>query len=288
MKIQSIGIIAIMIILSTTTTVIGNTTTPQQHIMGSSFSDDDVPIWNIGDSWTYTIDDFTVDYEIQGTRIYADGAIQDFTWTVVDTSGEYYTVDFTGDLDCVYEIYLSTQTTSITLTGSMKKALTRLDGTLVFTKSDLNLHDVNVEIKGITMLQISPLPLAFPFPFKATVDGDLSTDFPLFKFPLSSNKFWELPNMDIVMNMKIGGFFGFLQLPVTLTTGYYWTPLAFHCKNKESISVEAGTYDAWEIESTFFDLFQYYYAPEVGNIIKIDATMPNGEVHGELTSTNYS
>ncbi len=119
------------------------------------------------------------------------------------------------------------------------------------------------------------------------MNADLSTEFPLFEFPLSSNKFWTLPDMDIVVGVQAGGIFGLINLPITFTTGYYWTPLAFHCKNKQDISVEAGTFNAWEIESTFFDLFKYYYAPEVGNIVKIDATMPNGDVHGELKSTNY-
>jgi len=268
MKIKIFGIIVFMLLITSAITVVGNTNIKQKQNIGSTLLDDDVPVWNVGDSWTYTIDDFTFDYEVEGTKIYFDGEIDDFTWTVADTSDSTYKVDFTGKLNCVYEIYLSFPSASIYLIGSMKNALTRMDGTLVFTKSDLQLKDITAEIKGITLAKIYPLPIALPIPFKATIDGDLSTDFPLFNFPLSSNKFWDLPNMDIVMKMDIGGIFGLIQIPITFTTGYYWTPFAFHCKNKQSVSVD-------------------YYAPEVGNIIKIDATMPNGDVHGELKSTNY-
>ncbi len=287
MKIKIFGIIVFMLLITSAITVVGNTNIKQKQNIGSMLLDDDVPVWNVGDSWTYTIDDFTFDYEVEGTKIYFDGEIDDFTWTVADTSGSTYKVDFTGKLNCVYEIYLSFPSASIYLIGSMKNTLTRMDGTLVFTKSDLQLKDITAEIKGITLAKIYPLPIALPIPFKVTIDGDLSTDFPLFNFPLSSNKFWDLPNIDIVMKMDIGGIFGLIQIPITFTTGYYWMPFAFHCKNKQSVSVDAGIFDAWEIESTFFDLFRYYYAPEVGNIIKIDATMPNGDVHGELKSTNY-
>ncbi|MFO7677254.1 MAG: hypothetical protein R6V50_02555 [Thermoplasmatota archaeon] len=248
---------------------------------------DDVPVWNIGDSWTYTIKDFTVDYQQEGQRIYFNGGINDFKLTVRDTSGPTYTVDFTGKLNCGYSIYLTTSNgLNLYLIGSMRQETTRLQGTVIFTKSNLNVRDISGQISGITMAKIDPLPFAIPIPYKATIQGDLSTDFPLFNFPLSTNKFWELPAMTIQMKMNVGGIFGFIQIPITFTTQYGWTPLAFHCRGKQSVTVEAGTYNAWEIQSTFFDLFRYYYAPEIGTVVKIDANMANGSVSAELSSTN--
>jgi len=287
MKIKILGIIVCMLLLTSVITAVGQTTIEKKQNKGSNILDDDVPIWNVGDSWTYTIDDFTFDYEGGGQKIFFDGSIDDFTWTVADTGGSTYKVDFTGKLNCNYEIYLSSSSGTIYVTGNIKNTLTRMDGTLVFTKSNLQLQDMSAEIKGITAAKIYPIPIPLPIPFKATVEGDLSTEFPLFDFPLSSNKFWTLPDMDIIMSIHAGGIFGIINIPITFSTHYSWMPLAFHCKNKQDVSVEAGTFNAWEIESTFFDLFRYYYAPEVGNIIKIDATMPNGDIHGELKSTNY-
>lgn len=287
MKIKIPGIIVCMLLLTSVITAVGQTTIEKKQNKGSNILDDDVPIWNVGDSWTYTIDDFTFDYEGGGQKIFFDGSIDDFTWTVADTGGSTYKVDFTGKLNCNYEIYLSSSSGTIYVTGNIKNTLTRMDGTLVFTKSNLQLQDMSAEIKGITAAKIYPIPIPLPIPFKATVEGDLSTEFPLFDFPLSSNKFWTLPDMDIIMSIHAGGIFGIINIPITFSTHYSWMPLAFHCKNKQDVSVEAGTFNAWEIESTFFDLFRYYYAPEVGNIIKIDATMPNGDIHGELKSTNY-
>lgn len=248
---------------------------------------DGVPTWNVGDSWTYVVNDFTVHYQQGGQMIYFTGKIDDFTLTVAEVGQNTYTVDFTGKLDCGYAIYLSTSNgLNVYLIGNMKPATTRMQGSIVFTKSNLQIRDITGDIRGITMAQIDPLPFAIPIPFRASIDGDLSTDFPLFNFPLSSNKFWEMPSMSIQMKMNIGGFFGFIQIPVTFITQYGWTPLAFHCRNKQSVTVQAGTFQAWEIQSTFFDLFRYYYAPSVGNIVKVDASLSNGEVSAELISTN--
>ena len=165
--------------------------------------------------------------------------------------------------------------------------LTRLTGTIVFTKSDLEVKDISAEIKGITVVKIDPIPIPLPFPFKVTLNSDLTTVLPIFDFPLYDHKFWNLPAIDITTNVKAGGILGIISYPLTIYTSYPWIPLAFHCKPKVDITVEAGTYNAYEISSILFSLFEYYYAPSVGNLVKIDATMPNGEIHGELKSTNY-
>ena len=248
---------------------------------------DDVPVWNVGDYWVYSIDQLTVDFQSSSQRIYIDGSIDDFKWTVSDTSGSTYTVDFTGKINANYEIYLSSPSLEFYITGTIKDTLTKLSGTIIFTKSDLQIQGISGEIRGITMGKISPLPFSLPLPFKAIIGGSLSTPFPLFDFPLDTNKFWNMPDLTAQMSINAGGIFGLISIPMTATVNYGWTPLAFHCKNIQQITVEAGTFDAWEIESTFFDLFSYYYAPDVGNLVKIDVTMDNGEFHGELKSTNF-
>ena len=199
-----------------------------------------------------------------------------------------YSLEFTGKLNCEYEIYLTSPSLTFYVTGNFKDTLTNLKGNVVFTKSDLALRDISAEIKGISAAKISPIPIPLPIPFKATITGDLSTDFPLFDFPLYVPKFWDLPTMNIEMKVNFGGIFGFISIPITMTVQYQWTPLAFHCKDQGSVSVEAGTFNAYEISSTFFDLFDYFYAPAAGNLVKLDANMDNGEVHGELKSTNYT
>jgi hypothetical protein len=66
------------------------------------------------------------------------------------------------------------------------------------------------------------------------------------------------------------------------------------CVDEQEVTVEAGTYNAYEIYVP--PLINYHYAPAVNNIIKISVEMeefstPYGEltfvIHGELVSANY-
>jgi len=253
----------------------------------TSFSDD-VPEWHVGDSWTYTIDDFTVDFVFDSQKIFIEGSIDDFKWTVKDTSGDIYRVEFTGEFNGRYEIFLSSSSGKFDIVGTVQDTLTNLNGEIIFTQSDLEIRDISGELKGITWGKISPLPFSLPLPFKATIDGDLSTDFPLFDFPLYVPKFWNFPEMQATMRIRAGGIFGLIQIPMSISVNYPWIPLAFHCRDQRDINVEAGTFDAYEISSLFGQFFEYYYAPTVGNLIKIDANMDNGDVHGELKSYDWA
>jgi len=265
-----------------------NSISDQNEIEQPFIMDDPVPTWSNGNSWTYTINDFKVDYEYNNLKIRMGGKINDFKWTVSSTSGTDYTVDISGKLDADYfDMYLPTTSSVIHLLGLIHPALTKISGSIIFTKSDLEIKDVSVQITGIAFTKIDPIPLYLPLPFKATVDTVFSSVLPIFDFPLSDHKFWNMPALDITANINAGGILGLFKYPLTMYVSYPWIPLAFHCKPKTSVTVAAGTFNAYEITSLLFSLFEYYYAPNVGNLVKIDATMPNGEIHGELKSYNF-
>jgi hypothetical protein len=251
--------------------------------------DDDVPVWQVGDSWTYTVDNLTVNYDDSGQKILVNGRIDDFIWTVVDTSDSmYYKVNFTGKLTASYTLKFSSISGNLDCQGTMKKSLNRLKGTILFTKSDLQIHDLSAEVKGLSAAIIAPLKRPLPIPFKLSVYGDFSEDFPLFDFPLSTDKYWNLPHMEITMQAIAGGIFGIFHYPISISTEYWWLPFAFHCQDKQDVTVPAGTYSAYKISSLFGEYFEYYYAPDVGNLIKIDAALQNGAVTAELKATTYS
>jgi len=284
-KILSIMVIGIFV-LSGLGTVAKNSQTNSSSYNASTF-DDDVPVWNVGDIWTYTVNNITVNYTHEEQKIFIDGKIDDFSWKVTDTTGDYYTVAVTGKITANYDIYLSYQTSTIHFIGSFKPALTRLTGTIQFTKSDLEIHDLSLQLKGITFTKINSIPFAIPLPFKLVTEGDLSVDFPVFDFPLYGLKFWNLPDLTMTMSSTFGGIFGIIQIPFTVGVHYSWTPLAFLCYDKQDVTVEAGIYSAYRITSLIGDYCDYYYAPIVGNLVKINAVLTNGEIHGELKSTNY-
>jgi hypothetical protein len=249
--------------------------------------DDDVPIWENGDSWTYTVSEFWVDFTFEGKNIQMVGIIDDFTWTVSDTSGSTYTVDVTGKITATYEISIPIGSLVLYVNGTINSPWNRLKGTIIFGKSNLEIEDFNVVITGFTSIKIYPLPIKFPILIRITADAEFSTPVPLFDFPLHNFKFWNLPEIDITTDVNVGGIFGIFKIPMTIYTHYGWTPLAFSCLYQESITVEAGIFDAWKIKSLIGGFFEYYYAPSVGNLVKIDVNMPHGGIEAELKTTNY-
>lgn len=249
--------------------------------------DDDVPIWNNGDSWTYTVSEFWVNFTYEGKNIQMVGTIDDFKWTVADTSGSSYKIDVTGEVTANYEISLPLGSLVLYFSGTLNPTWSQLKGTIIFGKSNLEIEDFNAEITGFTSIKIHPIPIKFPIPVKITANADLSTPFPLFEFPLHILKLWNMPEIDILTNLNLGGIFGLIKVPIIISSHYDWIPFAFSCLYQDSVTVEAGTYDAWLIKSLLGGFFEYYYAPSIGNIVKIDVNMPRGGIEAELKTTNY-
>ncbi len=89
MKIKILGIMMFMLVMLSVSTV-AEPIKIKQISKGTTTFNDDVPIWSVGDSWTYTINNFTVDYDVSGQKMFMDGKIDDFEWTVADTRGITY------------------------------------------------------------------------------------------------------------------------------------------------------------------------------------------------------
>jgi hypothetical protein len=279
-----ISLLALMLVIPSFIAT-AETTEKSNPIINQS---DDVPIWEVGDSWTFFVSEFTVNYTYGDLNIVMDGQIDDFKWTVSDTSGSSYIVDITGKVSATFACAFPIGDNVLNVNGDINPARNKITGKIVLTKSNLEIEDFNAEIKGIASVQIEPLPIKLPLPIKITADADLSTVFPLFNFPLHLLKFWNMPDLDITMYTTFGGMFGIIKIPITFYVSYSWMPLAFSILVQESITVPAGTYDAWRIQSLIGDYFVYYYAAEVGNLIKIDVNMPSGGIQAELIDTNFS
>jgi hypothetical protein len=258
---------------------------PSQKNSTLTILDDDVPIWEVGDSWTYTVKNFGVDFSDTGISVQIQGTIDDFTWTVSSTTGSDYTLDITGKITADYSFYYNTGSREIYVTGAFKPLLTRLEGTLVFTKSNLELKDIDAQIRGITMAVIQPLPFGIPLPYKIDVSGNLDAVFPIVDFPIYNGKTWSSPSLNIQMQATMGGPLGFISFPFTLSSSFpSWV---IGCIDYAPITVQGNTYNAYQIEPIFVTLFRLFYSPEVGNLVKLDAALTNGYVHAELVSSTY-
>ena len=248
----------------------------------------DGPIWKVGNSWTFTVDNFWVNTTYQGNKVKMAGKIDDFKWIVSDVTETTYVVDVSGDVSAAYEVEAVLGNIVLEFNGAIEPSTSRVKGTIIFDKTNLHIIDFDAQILCLSSVQFFKLPIRIPLALRIAADISLSTPFPLLDFPLSTLKFWNLPEMDIVADIEMGGILGIIKVPMTVTKHYNWTPFAFCCLNQATITVEGGTYDAWRILSLIGGYYDYYYAPIVGNLIKFEFDLPSGGASGELKGYEFS
>ena len=250
--------------------------------------DDDVPIWQVGDSWTYTINSFWVNYSYGGRKILMSGRIDDLKWFVSDITSNTYVVEVMGTVSANYNVEVPVGNLVLKLNGIVGPSVNTLKGTIIFNKANLHVVDVDATLLGISSVGFYDLPISIPLPIRISANGALSVPFPLFDFPLHILKFWNLPEIDLIGELNFGGIFGLIKIPMTLTRHYDFTLLAFSCLYMTPIEVGAGTFDAWRIMSLIGGYYEYFYAPSVENIIKFEVNLANGGAQGELKSFELS
>ena len=64
----------------------------------------DGPIWKVGNSWTFTVDNFWVNTTYQGNKVKMVGKIDNFKWIVSEVTATTYVVDISGEVSAGYEV----------------------------------------------------------------------------------------------------------------------------------------------------------------------------------------
>ena len=279
-----------------------------------------IDLWDKGDSWTYNIDNININLNKDKEDILSiQGSIKNLILTITDDLDEYYQIDFTGKLIGDFKIISNIGT----LSGDTPRDI-HVDGNIVIKKSDLGIKETNIHIKGLLKLDSDILPIKIPIPFDINTNIRFDKTLKIINFPLHINKIWDIPSTSIsidgeiksimlnilnFINMitgrsllppEISKLLPIIDIEEALETFNIETPIItpvtpnVKCIDKREINVEAGTYNAYKINIPL--LMDYYYAPAVGNIIKIsmdieDYTTSYGDltfiIQGELISTNY-
>jgi len=178
----------------------------------SSSYDDDVPIWEIGNTWTYKIDDIDLDIKdenlSENLTIHIHGIIDNLPLEVVDDTGDSYQITFQATIVGDYTVDIDLGDGPINITGDLED--TTIEGDITFRKSDLGVEHAHVIIAGKLTVNINEQPYGnwsfFPeIPVPATIDveADFSTPFPIIDFPLNTSKFWGLPSVNITFDGTI-------------------------------------------------------------------------------------
>jgi len=280
MKVRIIGILIFTILMFNCITF--------AEIVDINKKEEDPPIWKVGDSWTYTIHKLVVNKIEDDHKIYLNGSIDDFVCTVVETNGSIYKVDFNGKINGFYECYIKPKKIPFYAKGNLKNSTSTFNGSIFFNKENLEIVDISAQIKGRTYVKIYPLPIYLNLPFKVVIENFLSRKIPILEFPLEVGNYWNFPKMKTITYLNASGPFGLIKIPVKVSKIYPFIPSAFHCSSKKIITVEAGTFNTYQISVGFFGISKnkYYYSPDIGNIVKMDIDTNATTIIMELKDTN--
>jgi len=235
-------------------------------ITTTNYNDTDVPIWNIGDSWTYDAE-FRGSYPSTTFSI----ALHDLLFQVEDETSVGYKLSFVADVTGELNVE------DADVSGTFRD--TTAEGNMVIKQSDLGIKSIDVTIEGRILVELIPVPILIDF--TATFDPAFST----LVFPLTIGKQWSIPHSDVTIQGSLS-LLGVIEIPLDSTD---WVGGGnAECISSESITVEAGTYEAYKIHSTL-DISEQYYAQAAGNIIKeLGEGYYLDSIDIELKSTTYS
>lgn len=283
MKTQIFGIFVCILLLTTVAIpgIASNTHTkePIQSISRNA----DIPTWEVGDTWTYKMD-FYADFGVYDKQTLS-GTSDNLVYEVVDDTGDYYKLESKGK----FSGYITAAFASIRLT-----TLSTFKGELLVQKSNLVFIENTFLIKGISMLMAGKIPIPFPIPYQMGMNSQFSPPLSILPFPLYDGKYGNLANSTFNQSGFINLLFGIL-FEFTEEWSYDARNLPYIC-NEEEITVEAGSFDAYNVTAGYLTfIIENHYAPEVGNIVKQKIWQSKAEFHDEpyfqlnqeLISTTY-
>jgi hypothetical protein len=249
----------------------------------------DVPVWKVGDSWTYNEQYINHLYTANGTLAMLWYHNCTSTYTVTDTTGDNYTVKMT-----------STNNEGSQINGWLRlkyTPFTKLTGEFLFRKTDLAYMRESTTEKGFVIWRIGKIGLPLPAQFRDTWGDSYTPAGIVFPFPLTAGTSGTLANNSWAGHEKSSLYWGLIKIIDSDYSGYSGEQI-YTCE-MANISVPAGTYDAYNVsvESTNglgHSSSWSYYAPEAGWFVKqyIYDENENGKpgfgFECELVSTTYT
>lgn len=183
-----------------------------------SFSGIDVPVWQVGDTWTYDIDNIDYSFhETEGRDIDLKFNTEDLTLTVTDVQSDTYITEVsTSNANIEADIYFDyyDEEHEKPLNTSIKLKNIGLQGQIIFTKATLAIKNVELNINLDIIENLDGLPISFNFPpfieklltkikLPAEIQVQVSFDPALtfLDFPLETGKSWGMPATAITLRV---------------------------------------------------------------------------------------
>ncbi len=235
----------------------------------SNMNSAEVPIWHVGDSWTYHAEVKGGMHVPEVVDIDFDIAIDNLKFEVAQVQNDKYILEvkvpkgkITGYGGVDFELL------PFPIEGTLKDA--KMDGTLYVDKSTLGFLTTEDEMAfvGSVSGKVGNIPLNIDVSggFAVLEDEEwLSFIFSPLKFPLNVGDSWMVPESypDVALFLMVDA-----GLIPEQTVGMQIIQHTLRCTGEESVTVDAGTYDALKISNS--SDCNFWYSEETGNIIKVD------------------
>ncbi len=332
MRNKILGIIVCLMMMTSILAVAKNTDTKQFNNLTKQINmllidEDNVPIWNEGDKWSYKLDTISIDFQKEDLYFHLEARSDSLNIKVTEVTEDSYVLNIYAPIDGYFSFVTAIEGVGpINVTGEFKDTLqgSTIGGSITFNKTDLALKQANIIINGRVLLKFIEIPYypfnltpPIPIPLKANLDIKLGNYIPIIDFPINTSNFWGIPAtnltlagsvesiwLDIVSAInniiRYPGVIEFLASrfafdPIMLKEfsdilfnitpvfdiEYFLVeyiggnvfnipevPPVLSCFSRENITVLAGEFNSYNI-SVMGGLGNIYYAPEVGNIVKI-------------------
>ena len=183
-------------------------------------SNDTVPVWTVGDSWTYAMNTINVDIDQDNLSFHLHFEINELPFQVIEVTNDSYLLNFTAGISGSGNIFADLGNNHrINLSATIEEAT--IHGLLWYNTSDLALQKIQIVLSGNFSGEITELliPLSHPIPRQTnfTVNATAAFELPyptILHFPLNENetgKLWNRP----ATNVTITGVFFSQQMKKT-------------------------------------------------------------------------
>jgi hypothetical protein len=220
MKKKLVGILVSMIMIATCFTVAQSTNNePLERNINeaappmTTSSNDTVPVWAVGDSWTYAMNNINVDINQGNLSFHLHFESNELPFQVVEVTDDSYVLNFTASIGGYGTIYADLGNDHrINISATINQA--KIQGLLWYTKSDIALQKIQTVLSGNFSGEITEIlfPLHRPIPaqmnFTMNTTAEVEAPYPtLLQFPLNegeTGKLWKRPATNVTIT---GEFF---------------------------------------------------------------------------------
>jgi hypothetical protein len=281
-------IIGIFVFMLFSTTIVSATNLNLNENIQMTISEVDVPLWKIGDSWTYNEKYKEISYNKNGDISYQ--------WFRNCTTS--YIV--TADTDDSYTLKVS----SNNYEGGLKYGLLQLKFTrfmkfieeLECRKTDLGYISEYHQEKGLAFLSLGNIRLSIPTQYSQIYDALFTPASIYLPFPFTVGENGIIPSCSETGHEKTGLYWGLIKF-IDSDFNLNYPTQDYNCEMAQ-ITVPIGSYNTYNIsiDEHFGSLHNYswvYYVPEIGYYVKrvvhweASGFLPIRDFKCELVSTTH-